>query len=174
MLRLRSLSRHDNCDCALRQPLACPTEGFGSGDSGDADGNAATARHRAYTAEPTRGHDAPPKATQKATHIAPKAAQKASQHPTAQVRNASFDPRVTPQTQRGCAARCERTQPRAFFFSGRSGIRGRRRRPQEALAAKPPRAGAAGTHDAHEAKQPASRQAAGLLSAVGGEGFEPP
>ena len=47
----------------------------------------------------------------------------ASQHPTAPVRTASFRPRVTPQTQRGCAARCERTQPRAFFFSGRRGIR---------------------------------------------------
>ncbi len=64
-----------------------------------------------------------PKPTQKATHIAPKAAQKASQHPTAPVRTASFHPRVNPQTQRGCAARCERTQPRAFFFSGRRGIR---------------------------------------------------
>jgi hypothetical protein len=45
----------------------------------------------------------------------------ASQHPTAPVRTASFRPRVTPQTQRGCAARCERTQPR------RSSTKGRRR-----------------------------------------------
>ena len=43
------------------ETLACPSEGFGSGDSGDADGNAARAHPRADTAEPTRGHDAPPK-----------------------------------------------------------------------------------------------------------------
>ena len=55
------------------------------------------------------------KATQKATHFAPNAAQKASQHPTAPVRNASFDLRATPETQRGCAAQCERAQPRAFI-----------------------------------------------------------
>ena len=64
-------------------------------------------------------------------HIAPKAAQKASQHPTAPVRTASFRPRVTPQTQRGCAARCERTQPRAFFFSGRRGTPNNRAKPRE-------------------------------------------
>jgi hypothetical protein len=116
------------------------------------------------------------KATQKATHSAPKAAQKASQHPTAWVRNASFDSLVTPQTQRGCAARCEQAQPRAILHSGRRGfaIPGRRPGIQESQAAQPPRTGAAGPLYAHEAKQPASRQAAGLLSAVGGEGFEPP
>jgi len=32
-------------------------------------------------------------------------------------------PSLNPETQRGCAARCEQTQPRAFFFSGRRGIR---------------------------------------------------
>ena len=55
----------------------------------------------------------------------PKIEFRASQHPTAQneasARTASFRLLVTPQTQRGCAARCEQAQPR------RPSTRGRRR-----------------------------------------------
>ena len=75
---------------------------------------------------PTRSRTRPPQTDAKSdAHHAPKRRPSlkrwASQHPTAPVRTASFRPRVTPQTQRGCAARCERTQPR------RSSTKGRRR-----------------------------------------------
>ena len=112
---------------------------------------------------PTRSRTRPPQTDAKSdAHRAPKRRPSlkrwASQHPTAPVRTASFRPRVTPQTQRGCAARCERTQPRAFFFSGRRGFDAR-----EAGAAIPARrsrarTGAAGTPCAHEAKEHARRR----------------
>ena len=79
--------------------------------------NTRSLRRRCTSELRTEGSDrfGPPKPTQKATHFAPNAAQWASQHRTAPVRNASFGLHATPETQRGCAAQCERAQPRAFI-----------------------------------------------------------
>ena len=58
----------------------------------------------------------------------PKIEFRASQHPTAPVRTASFHPRVNPQTQRGCAARCERRRGLSGRGCGRSRWRDSRQR----------------------------------------------
>ena len=101
-------------------------------------GDGSRVRHRRHPVEPitlksTGGDVRAPNAT----HSPPKAAQKASQHPTASARTASFNSLVTPQTQRGCAARCEQAQPRAILHSGRRGIRRPRSGRRKTCAAQP-------------------------------------
>jgi hypothetical protein len=83
---------------------------------------------------------------------------KASQHPTASARTASFRLLVTPQTQRGCAARCEQAQPRAILHSGRRGFDARAAGAAIPARRSRARTGEAGTLYAHSATTRARRR----------------